>query len=463
MAIETKPDFTTPKTDTSREKELADTIQFGKDVASGKVDVGEDFDRDRFEKSLQDVQAKYDTLQRAKEVEQSYKEAKREPDEQTKQAINQMKATALSPASPFVEVSPKGEVKLGNVVAAEKVGISTKAFEEIGSTSAQIQQARDLAQQSPALYKAYIKGGSEGIKKAIAAEEFINSRRGNEKIAIKLGPTGLVRYLAKQQIPQTKTKEIASNKPENLQLFMADYYAKKGWGEVKHIALQGKRSSNPEKNKRRILENKHIKEATDVYKLKYGTKALIEAQVAESASILFAPARAIAPDVELKDIKPMEWGVGAAQVALLAIPFVGSVGGRIGIQAVAGGVFTADTVQNWKAMTPIERTVAVGIDTIIERAVNPEVIDYRPKSEMVDVFIKYTYEKRPEAKGAEVIDTTRPFCKRLIELDRVYSRQEIETISQRLGYSVFDRAGGFWGHKPQCRHEWRRLLVIKKK
>ncbi len=104
-----------------------------------------------------------------------------------------------------------------------------------------------------------------------------------------------------------------------------------------------------------------------------------------------------------------------------------------------------------------------GIDTIIERAVNPEVIDYRPKPQTVDVYVKYTYEKRPEAKGAEIIDTTRPFCKRLIELDRVYTRAEIETVSQRLGYSVFDRAGGFWGHKPQCRHEWRRLLVIKKK
>ena len=104
-----------------------------------------------------------------------------------------------------------------------------------------------------------------------------------------------------------------------------------------------------------------------------------------------------------------------------------------------------------------------GIDTIIERAVNPEVIDYRPKPQTVDVYVKYTYEKRPEAKGAEIIDTTRPFCKRLIELDRVYTRSEIETVSQRLGYSVFDRAGGFWGHKPQCRHEWRRLLVIKKK
>lgn len=105
----------------------------------------------------------------------------------------------------------------------------------------------------------------------------------------------------------------------------------------------------------------------------------------------------------------------------------------------------------------------VGIDKIIETAINPEVIDYRPKPETVDVFIKYTYEKRPEAKGPEIIDTTRPFCKRLIELDRVYTRNEIETISQRLGYSVFDRAGGFWGKKGYCRHEWRRLLVIKKK
>ena len=105
----------------------------------------------------------------------------------------------------------------------------------------------------------------------------------------------------------------------------------------------------------------------------------------------------------------------------------------------------------------------IGVDTIIERAVNPEVIDFRPKPETVDVFVKYTYELRPGVKGGEIIETTRPFCKRLIELDRVYSRSEIETISQRLGYSVFDRAGGFWGSKPKCRHEWRRLLVLKKK
>lgn len=129
---------------------------------------------------------------------------------------------------------------------------------------------------------------------------------------------------------------------------------------------------------------------------------------------------------------------------------------------------TPDYVQKRISELEIEgvltsKSKTLGVDTIIERAVNPEVIDYRPKPETVDVFVKYTYEKRPEAKGAEIIDTTRPFCKRLIELDRVYTRAEIEKISQRLGYSVFDRAGGFWGNKPQCRHEWRRILLIKKK
>lgn len=110
-----------------------------------------------------------------------------------------------------------------------------------------------------------------------------------------------------------------------------------------------------------------------------------------------------------------------------------------------------------------QTTKRIGVDTVIEHAVNPESIDYRPKPDSVDVYVKYSYELRPGVKGPEVISTTRPFCKRLIELNRVYTRAEIETISQRLGYSVFDRAGGFWGDSPKCRHEWRRNIIIKKK
>lgn len=109
----------------------------------------------------------------------------------------------------------------------------------------------------------------------------------------------------------------------------------------------------------------------------------------------------------------------------------------------------------------IPTTQTIGSDAIIERSVNQEAIDTRAKPETVDVFIKYSYEPRP---GLEpVIETTRPFCRRMLQLDRLYTRSEIESISQRVGYSVFDREGGFWGNKPHCRHEWRRHVVIKKR
>jgi len=89
------------------------------------------------------------------------------------------------------------------------------------------------------------------------------------------------------------------------------------------------------------------------------------------------------------------------------------------------------------------------------------MIDTRAKPETIDVFIKYSYEPK---EGLEpIIATTRPFCRRLIELDKLYTRAEIESISQRVGFSVWDRKGGFWGDKDECRHRWFRHVVIKKK
>ena len=78
----------------------------------------------------------------------------------------------------------------------------------------------------------------------------------------------------------------------------------------------------------------------------------------------------------------------------------------------------------------------------------------------------YDYRKREGVSGKTILPTSRDFCKKLIELDRYYSRADIEKISQRLGYSVFDFAGGFWNDDgdihPYCRHSWYLNLVRKK-
>jgi len=97
-----------------------------------------------------------------------------------------------------------------------------------------------------------------------------------------------------------------------------------------------------------------------------------------------------------------------------------------------------------------------------------KVLVAKPTKALPEVLVRYSYEKRTIAEGADVIATTRPFCKKLIELNRFYTREEIQKISERLGYSVFKRAGGFWKRPDgvtdfKCRHEWRQNIVIKKK
>jgi hypothetical protein len=88
-----------------------------------------------------------------------------------------------------------------------------------------------------------------------------------------------------------------------------------------------------------------------------------------------------------------------------------------------------------------------------------------PATEVIEIM--YSYEVR-DGVGPEVIDTTRDFCKKLIELDRLYSRQDIETISNRVGRDVWRSRGGFY-HDPKtdvtteyCRHIWKQNIVRRK-
>jgi predicted transcriptional regulator len=96
----------------------------------------------------------------------------------------------------------------------------------------------------------------------------------------------------------------------------------------------------------------------------------------------------------------------------------------------------------------------------------------KPLSKLVDDMdvttfeVKYSYEWKPIVPSYQRDSPSHPsrtFCRKLISEDRLWSRSGIEMLSARLGYSVFDRGGGWWGDSPSCRHEWRRNVVIKKK
>jgi DNA-binding Lrp family transcriptional regulator len=104
----------------------------------------------------------------------------------------------------------------------------------------------------------------------------------------------------------------------------------------------------------------------------------------------------------------------------------------------------------------------VGVDEIIERTMPEPLSDLTDKKpRTLEQKIMYSYEGPRDNRN-------RDFCRRLLDMDKFFSRSDIETMSARLGYSVWDRRGGWWtkpngNHSPSCRHRWVQNFVIRKK
>jgi hypothetical protein len=105
----------------------------------------------------------------------------------------------------------------------------------------------------------------------------------------------------------------------------------------------------------------------------------------------------------------------------------------------------------------IERQLTAPIGQIVE-AIKPQT---------TQILIRYSYEWKAGFNDGD-LDTSRPFCKYLVTANKFYSRSEIEMMSARLGYSVWDRRGGWYTkpgtntHSPSCRHTWVSNIVKRK-
>jgi DNA-binding transcriptional regulator YhcF (GntR family) len=108
--------------------------------------------------------------------------------------------------------------------------------------------------------------------------------------------------------------------------------------------------------------------------------------------------------------------------------------------------------------------------TTVNVLVNPLSKLNAPKPQTTTFQLRYSYQFKtiiPINERNSLDHPSRPFCARLMQLDRLYTRAEIEALSARLGYSVFDRRGGWWTMpngeaSPSCRHRWMTETVIKK-
>ena len=80
--------------------------------------------------------------------------------------------------------------------------------------------------------------------------------------------------------------------------------------------------------------------------------------------------------------------------------------------------------------------------------------------------VMYSYDVAAGMPPA--VSGSRPFCAELMKMNRLYTRDEINTMSDQEGRNVWTLRGG-WYHNPktdinmpQCRHTWRQKIVKAK-
>jgi hypothetical protein len=119
---------------------------------------------------------------------------------------------------------------------------------------------------------------------------------------------------------------------------------------------------------------------------------------------------------------------------------------------------------------PKQYTIGKGIDenVITEHTLTEPLKDIieKIKPQTTELLIRYSYEWIQGFSKSD-IGTSRPFCVALLDANKVYSRSDIESMSARLGYSVWDRKGGWWNNdgkiSESCRHKWVSNIVTRKK
>ncbi len=145
----------------------------------------------------------------------------------------------------------------------------------------------------------------------------------------------------------------------------------------------------------------------------------------------------------------------------------------------------AITIPQIAKATGIDEASVIGrINTLIDDNVLEEKIDKEGlitrkvtrtgeaavrKLEPITSFrVLYSYEERKNVPAAQ--SGSRPLCEMLYKNGNslLFTREEIQNISNQLGYSVFQLCGGWYRNPntgrttPYCRHEWVRNVVIEK-
>jgi hypothetical protein len=153
--------------------------------------------------------------------------------------------------------------------------------------------------------------------------------------------------------------------------------------------------------------------------------------------------------------------ISALEKSILSMLIAGEDASSI---AIATGASVEEIAKSTERLIDFELLVDGEVSDL-----GKQLLDEAPAP--IDQFmVVYSYKKRPGIEGPPKLPDgrTRDFCARLLEINRLYTRDDINSISSRVDRNVWNYRGGWYTNPqtqvttPYCRHIWVQQLVIKK-
>lgn len=149
--------------------------------------------------------------------------------------------------------------------------------------------------------------------------------------------------------------------------------------------------------------------------------------------------------------------ISALEKSILSMLIAGEDASSI---AIATGASVEEIAKSTERLIDFELLVDGEVSDL-----GKQLLDEAPAP--IDQFmVVYSYKERPGVP--KVLTKSRDFCLRLLSLNRLYTRDEINNISSRVDRNVWNYRGGWYTNPqtqvstPYCRHIWVQQLVIKK-
>ena len=122
----------------------------------------------------------------------------------------------------------------------------------------------------------------------------------------------------------------------------------------------------------------------------------------------------------------------------------------------------------------IQRKLVASVGSMLTTTEQSEKLTALLPNSDTQLEIRYRYAERPDAKPT--INGSRPFCRRLMASDRLYTREEIEGMRNNMTRSFLPDINDVWKYRggwyrspgtdvsvPFCRHVWQQTVVRRRR